>query len=387
MKIQAFLIFFTIVLLVYGGVNTYIYIRGMQALPSGSPVRNWFTPVFWFFVSTFIAARILERVYPSAFTCIITWIGSFWLGFMLFFILSLVLIDLVRLTNWIWPWLPGWIVSNPAATKWALFRIVLALSTILVAASYMNARIPVIRHLEVTIRKPNAVSGSMRIVMASDIHLGTIIASRKAERLVNTINSLKPDIVLFPGDIVDEDIAPVINQNLGAALQQISAPLGVFGITGNHEFIGGVGPAVKYLEEHGIRMLRDTALLIDQRFWLVGRNDRDMVRFTGKPRMELSELLAGTDLSYPVILMDHQPFNLQDHASSGIDLQLSGHTHHGQIWPLNYITSAIYEVSRGYKQIGRSHFYVSNGYGTWGPPIRLGNRPEIVEITVKFEKE
>lgn len=385
MKTQAFLIFFTIVLLVYGGINTYIYIRGMQALPAGSPVRSWFTPLFWFIVSTFILARILERVYPSAFTCIITWIGSFWLGFMLFFVLSLLLIDLIRLSHWVWPWLPDWIISNPFRTKWILFWIVLGSSTVLVAASYMNARIPVIRHLQVTIRKPSTLPGTLRIVMASDIHLGTIIASRKAERLVHTINSLNPDIVLFAGDIVDEDIAPVINQNLGASLQEISAPLGVYGITGNHEFIGGVGPAVRYLEEHGIRMLRDSAIFIDNRFWLVGRDDRDGVRFTGKQRKELSQLLEKIDLSYPVILMDHQPFNLTEHAAQGIDLQLSGHTHHGQIWPLNHITSAIYEVSRGYKRIGNGHFYVSNGYGTWGPPIRLGNRPEIVEITVQFE--
>jgi len=96
-------------------------------------------------------------------------------------------------------------------------------------------------------------------------------------------------------------------------------------------------------------------------------------------------VLSGADPSYPVILMDHQPFNLDKAAEAGVDLQLSGHTHHGQIWPLNYITKAIYEVSWGYKEIGRTQFYVSCGYGTWGPPVRLGNRPEIMNIRIKFE--
>jgi uncharacterized protein len=386
MKTGQMIIFISIVTLIYGGINAYIYIRGTNAFPSGSSGRIWFTVIFWALACTFVLARFLERAYPSTFTGIITWIGSFWLGFMLFFVLFLVVIDLVRLTDGIWHYLPSFLSENPLKTRRWLFWSVLGLSTILVTISYLNARIPAIRHLEITINKPAAKPGSVKIVMASDIHLGTIIASRKAERLVKTINRLKPDIVLFAGDIVDEDIAPVINQNLGASLQQIKAPLGVYGITGNHEFIGGVGPAVKYLQDHGITMLRDTAVLIDNRFWLVGREDRDGGRFAGKERKKTEILLQEIDTSLPIVLMDHQPFNLAHHATLGIDLQVSGHTHHGQLWPLNYITNAIFEVSRGYKQIGNTHFYVSTGYGTWGPPLRLGNRPEIVEIVVHFTK-
>jgi predicted MPP superfamily phosphohydrolase len=221
--------------------------------------------------------------------------------------------------------------------------------------------------------------------MASDIHLGTIIARRKANRLVETINSLKPDIILFAGDVVDEDLAPVIKNNLGANLLQLKARLGVYAITGNHEYIGGAEPAIKYLTEHGVTMIRDTAIFIDQRFWLAGRDDRDKPRFSGKPRKELAEVLASVDHSYPLILMDHQPFNLEKSVEQGVDLQLSGHTHHGQLWPFNYITSAIYEVSSGYKKIGNTNIFVSNGYGTWGPPVRLGNRPEIVQIKLTFE--
>jgi predicted MPP superfamily phosphohydrolase len=132
-------------------------------------------------------------------------------------------------------------------------------------------------------------------------------------------------------------------------------------------------------------VLRDTAILVDNRFYLVGREDRDRSRFIGKPRKELDELMQTVNLSLPVIMMDHQPFNLGRVAKLGIDLQLSGHTHHGQMWPFNHITTAIYELSRGYKMIGNTHFYVSTGFGTWGPPVRLGNRPEIVQIILKFD--
>lgn len=384
MKTTQFLIFLTIVLVVYGAVNFYIFIRGFQAIPPGSGWRTWFSLIFWGLASTFILARILERAYPSLLSGIITWIGSFWLGFMLFFFLSVVLIDLLRLLNSFLHFFPSWIYTDPLQTRLTTLFVVLGLASLLVAVSFVNARIPRVKELNLVISKPKAVPGDLVIVMASDIHLGTIIASRKANRLVKTINSLHPDLVLFAGDIVDEDLTPVIRNDLGGALSRIEAPFGVYGITGNHEYIGGVEAAVKYLEDHGIRMLRDTAVLIQNRFYLVGRDDRDKPRFTGKPRKDIEELLAAPDTEYPVILMDHQPFNLVRHSQLGIDLQLSGHTHDGQLWPLTYLIDAIYEVGWGYKKIGNTHFYVSSGFGTWGPPLRLGNRPEILKINVKF---
>ncbi|MBE0647651.1 MAG: metallophosphoesterase [Bacteroidales bacterium] len=384
MKTTQFLIFFSIVLVVYGAVNFYIYIRGLQAIPTGSGWRLWFSLIFWGVASTFILARILERTYPCLFTGIITWIGSFWLGFMLFFFLAVVLIDLARLFNSFLHFFPSSFYADPAPTKLITLFTVLGLSVILVAVSFINARNPRIKELNLTISKPNAIPGELTIAMASDIHLGTIIASRKANRMVEKINAMNPDLVLFAGDIVDEDLAPVINNNLGEALSRIKSRLGVYAITGNHEYIGGVNSAVEYLENHGVRMLRDTSVFLNEQFYLVGRDDRDKPRFTGKPRKELAEIMVSVDTAFPVILMDHQPFNLAKHAQMGIDLQLSGHTHHGQIWPFNYITDAIYEISWGYRQIGNTHFYVSSGYGTWGPPLRLGNRPEIVKINLRF---
>jgi hypothetical protein len=255
---------------------------------------------------------------------------------------------------------------------------------ITVAAGFINARLPRIRHFDIEINKKVNGDKSLKIVLVSDIHMGTLIAKRRTNHLVEKIINLKPDLVLFAGDIVDEDLAPVIRRNLGEMLSHIKAKYGVYGITGNHEYIGGAESAVKYLRTHGINILRDTAVFVDDYFYLVGRDDRDKPRFTGKERKSLEEIMAQVDRSYPVILMDHQPFNLAKTVEQGVDLQVSGHTHHGQLWPFNYITHAIYELSWGYKQIGQTHFYVSSGFGSWGPPIRLGNRPEIVEILVRF---
>ncbi|HNY02698.1 MAG TPA: hypothetical protein PKG48_08935, partial [Bacteroidales bacterium] len=173
-------------------------------------------------------------------------------------------------------------------------------------------------------------------------------------------------------------------RDLGTNLTRIRAKYGVYAITGNHEYIGGAEAAVQYLWDHGLTMLRDTAVYIEPGLYLVGREDRDRPRFSGKERKELAEIMSGIDRTKPVILLDHQPFHLEQAEEQGADLQLSGHTHHGQLWPFNYITLAMYEVSSGYKKKGNTHVYVSPGFGTWGPPVRIGNRPEIVLIRIHF---
>ena len=135
-------------------------------------------------------------------------------------------------------------------------------------------------------------------------------------RIVKIINSLNPDIVLFAGDLVDEDIEPVIRQNLGETLRQIKSKYGIYGITGNHEYIGGVEPACKYLIEHGVIMLRDSVAKVANAFTLVGREDVSIRQFNGKKRKQLSELMNGVDTTLPVILMDHQGYISRLHAES-----------------------------------------------------------------------
>jgi len=303
---------------------------------------------------------------------------------MLYFFLLILSLDLIRLFNHFFHFLPKVFYTDYGKTKLIIFYLSLAVVSLVVLSGFINARTARIKVLSYIIpKKVNGVK-SLRMVMVSDVHMGNLIAKRKTNRLVTKINELKPDIVVFAGDLVDEDLAPVIKNNLGEALTKIQSRLGVFAIPGNHEYIGGAEDAIKYLSEHGIIMLRDTSVFLENSFYLVGRDDRDKIRFTGKKRKEISELLYGIDKSFPIILLDHQPFNLNKAADLGVDLQLSGHTHHGQVWPFNYITNAMYDVSWGTKKIGETQYYVSSGFGTWGPPIRIGNRPEIVLINLTF---
>jgi predicted MPP superfamily phosphohydrolase len=139
------------------------------------------------------------------------------------------------------------------------------------------------------------------------------------------------------------------------------------------------------LHDHNIQLLNDTAVLIENSFYLVGREDISISQFTQQKRKELSAIIEDVDKSKPMILLDHQPYKLDQAEKNGIDLQLSGHTHHGQLWPFNFITKAVYELSHGYKQKGTTHYYVSCGIGGWGPPMRTNSRPEIVSIKMHFK--
>jgi hypothetical protein len=385
MRTIGFVIFFSIFFVIYGLVNYYIFIRGWQALPPAAPWRRAYLLVFLVLALSFIVGRFLERAWISPISDVLVWTGSFWLGAMLYFFLTVLILDILRLLNHVLSFYPRWVVDNYQSAKLWLALAAIGFVILILIAGHINALLPRVKTLTLRIPKKTEGVRSLSIAVATDIHLGTIIGRNRIDRITERINEMDADLVLLPGDIVDEDLRPVIRQNLGESLKNIRSRYGVVAITGNHEYIGGAQRACDYLTEHGVTMLRDGVLRIEGGIYLVGREDRSREQFSGSKRRPLEDIMAGIDKNYPVILMDHQPFRLEEAVNNGADLQLSGHTHHGQLWPFSYVTDAIYEVSLGYKQIGRTHFYVSSGVGTWGPPVRVGNRPEIVHLTLLFD--
>jgi uncharacterized protein len=385
MKTIGFIIFFAIFFTVLGLISLYIFIRGLQSMPAESSLRHAYTIAFWIIASSFLAGRLLEKALPSALADFLLWMGSFWLAAVLYFLIAVVLLDLLRLANYFIPFFPAIITHNYSQAKYLTSAGILGLVGLLLLGGHINAMMPRIKKLNIAITKKSIHMKSLNIAVVSDIHLGTIVGRAHFDSIVNKINGLNPDLVLLPGDIVDEDLAPVIKQNLGEALMNLKSRFGIYAITGNHEYIGGVEKACAYLKEHNITMLRDQSIKINDSFFLVGREDRSMNWAAGSRRKDLADILSYIDKSYPVILMDHQPFGLEEAAQQGVDLQLSGHTHNAQLWPLNYIVQAMYRLAWGYEKIGNTHYYVSDGVGTWGPPVRIGNRPEIVNIILSFQ--
>jgi hypothetical protein len=300
---------------------------------------------------------------------------------MLYFSLTILLFDIIRLLNYFFHFLP----EITQALRFKIGIITVAFISLVVLAGTINAWSTRVKEIALTIPKKVTGSREMKIVMASDLHLGALIGERREEKLVRIINNQKPDLVLLCGDLVDGDIASVLRKNLGRHLQEIKSRMGVYAIAGNHEYIGGIQKTLPYLESININILRDKVLTLENGVQLIGRDDRDNRRMGENGRQSLKELMTGIDKTFPVIVMNHQPFNLDEATVENVDLHLSGHTHHGQLWPLSYITKAVFELSWGFLKKGNTNFYVSSGFGSWGPPVRIGNSPEVVVFKIKFE--
>jgi len=375
------ILFFSIVLTIYSLVNIYIYYKGYRSFPVLQENKLLYAFTFFILAALFIAAKFLESRHSSLITDILNIIGGFWLAFMLYGFLFFMLSDII---------LAGLKLSGAISgenimifRKWS-FIITLSASGLLIAGGFINAVIPVVTRYDITINKSAGEIKDLRIAAVSDIHLGSVIRKRSMRKLSAMLRELHPDLVLLLGDIIDGEIGPVLRGDL---LQYFTYPRGndgLFAITGNHEFIGGGERTIPYIESKGIKVLKDEVVTLKGGIQLIGRIDKDSFRFYRKERLPLDSLMKEVDTTKPVILLDHQPFHLSEAAEKGVDLELSGHTHNGQMWPLNYITGKIYELSYGYLKKGNTNFIVSSGFGLWGPRVRSGSRSEVMLITIHF---
>jgi uncharacterized protein len=234
-----------------------------------------------------------------------------------------------------------------------------------------------------TIQKKAGGLKELTVVAVSDLHLGTVLGRAQLNRVAAMVNDCRPDIVLLAGDVFDEDVFESVEQDISRTLRELRPPFGVFAVTGNHEYYCGVEKAVSYLQKGNLTVLQDSAVRIRDAFYLAGRKDKTAERLASG-RKGLTDILASVDKSLPVILMDHQPFHLEEAQQNGVDLQVSGHTHHGQLFPLNLMYGLIYEKDWGYVKKEATHVVVSCGAGTWGPPLRTNSPSEVMLLKLKF---
>jgi len=311
----------------------------------------------------------------------ITLVGSFWLGAMLYFFLVLVFIDLLRIINHYFNLFPQFIRYNIVMFDRILSICVFVLVSATLILGYHSARNSKITQIGIPLEKLSPKHNALSIVQISDVHLGTIIDKERLIEIVDLTNALDTDLVLITGDLVDENVAKL--EDMVNPLSRIKSRLGVYAVTGNHEFYAGVDEAVRFMEQAGVCVLRNRYVTVDSILNLVGVDDITGERQFGIKNPSLEVITRGMNKSLPTILMNHTPINLEEAEAVGVDLQLSGHTHKGQLFPLNFITGLVYTIHSGYARIGKMQIYVSNGVGTWGPPVRVGAPPEIVHITLK----
>ncbi len=377
-------LFFTIFFTVYTTLNYYVFIRGWQVLASISYLRPYYVIVFVAVAYGYVFSKLLYKFLPPLVYDIWLGIGAIWFAFLVYFILSLLGLDLIRLLESFFHFLPKFIYNNFEQTKKITAIVIITLVGLVVFLGNLNKRDISVRILELQLPKGDGKLSEVNIVAASDLHLSPIDGERLLSRIIDKMNSLNPDIILLSGDIVDDKAEILEQRKIGESFKKLNPKYGIYTINGNHEFINEVEASVRYAEHLGMNVLRDNHVLIDSSFYVVGREDSTMYQFTGKHRNTLKQILASINTNLPVVLLDHTPYKLEEAQNNNVALQLSGHTHHGQIWPANIITNMIYEVSWGYKKKGNTHYYVTSGAGTWGPPVRTGSKSEIVNIKIKF---
>jgi uncharacterized protein len=358
--------------------------RGWQSLSYLPLLKPFFITVFLLFSLSFILVKIFSEKIPPLLYDSLLWIGSLWFAFLLYFVLILLLIDLTRLIDQFISFIPVTLKSPNSLTKFSIGLGVTVLVLLITLVGFINRTNFKIKTLELTIPKQNSALTELNIVMFSDLHLSPINDESFLTKIVEKVNSLKPDIILLPGDIVDDKPEILKRNGIGESFKKLNPGFGVLACTGNHEFINGAENSVKFMKDKGISVLRDELIKINDSLYIIGREDKG-VSFTGDVRKSLNEILKEKSENLPTILLDHTPTGLNEAAENKVDLQLSGHTHNGQMFPLNFITRMIYEVSWGYLKKEETHYYVSSGVGSWGPPVKLASNAEIVNIKIRFK--
>jgi hypothetical protein len=240
---------------------------------------------------------------------------------------------------------------------------------------------PSIDEFAVRVPRLHRAFDGLRIVQVSDIHIGDVLGREFLQDMVRRCNALKPDLVAVTGDLVDGRVDRI--GSTIAELQGLRSRFGSYFITGNHEFYSGDVAWCAALEQMGLTVLRNRTVTLrdgDAQLDLVGVDDYGQRE---QPRgWDLEAAVAGRDPERPAVLLAHQPRAVEDGLAKGIGLQLSGHTHGGQMFPITGLVSALWTYSAGLYRVGEGHVYVHRGTGFWGPPMRIGSSPEIAAITL-----
>ena len=318
----------------------------------------------------FFVALFFGNALPTKFVSILYNIGTSWVIILLYLLIIFLICDLIRITNLVN------IKQFMYGSWYGCAGVAVIISTLLIIGNinyYNKKRV----EIDIEISKPINKKNNLKIVLINDLHLGYGILKKELESWLPLLNRENADIVLIAGDVIDNFTKPIEEQKMYKTLRKINAKLGVFMALGNHEYIGDIDESINFIKKSNITLLRDTAVLINNDFYIVGRDD-----FSRKYRKSLSAILENIDKTKPIIVIDHQPIRLKEARINGVDLQVSGHTHNGQIFPINFIAKWLFKKSYGFLKQGETNYYISSGLGIWGGKFRIGTRSEYVVINL-----
>jgi len=294
--------------------------------------------------------------------------GTAALFILIYLVMTFLVLDIGRLVRLV----PKTFLFDSAAGSATVFVLIAGIFIYGYFKFLHKERVP----LELTTEKTlSVVNKELKIVMISDLHLGYTIRLDEFKGWIDKLNAENADLILIGGDIIDRSLRAVNDQEMAQEFHRLNAP--VYACLGNHEYLSGVDGSVEFYKAAGIHLLRDETATV-KGINIIGRDDRSNMR--RKPLAQLTEQL---DMSRYTILLDHQPYSLEKAEQAGIDFQLSGHTHYGQVWPISWIEDAIYEDAFGPLTKGNTQYYVTSGIGLWGGKFRIGTRSEYVVAQLK----
>ena len=360
--------------------------RVWHLLPFAIAMR-WVTVgvlVMWFCTIFIAFSGVIEKM-PLGLATAVYEVGYSFIFILLYMVMLFLVLDLGRLAH-IVP--KTWLFDNG-------YTSIGILAVMLLLFGYGNIHYNNKVREQIGIKTDKAISSdkkSTRIVLLSDLHLGYHNRRSDFRKWVDMINAEQPDLILIAGDIIDISIRPLIEENMAEEFHRLKAP--VYACLGNHEYYSSQTMARRFYREAGITLLQDSVAKIGN-LCIIGRDDRTnmqrkslamiMQEARKKGLISTSYLHHGTYSNEFLILLDHQPYHLEEAEQNGIDFQFSGHTHHGQVWPISWITDALYEKAYVSLQKSNTQYYISSGMGIWGGKFRIGTQSEYVVLTIEHK--
>jgi hypothetical protein len=378
-----FVVFLAIVVAILGAIHLYLWQR---------LVRDAITHRRWRRVAGFallagpvliLATVLAEPALPRPYSALLAWPGYLWLGLMFYLMVVLALLEL--------PVLVGWLVQRRRGVDQSRRRLLRQGAAIAagVAAAGIGGygvsrayRPPTVKRLVVPLARLDPRADGLRVVVIADIHVSPLYGAGQVERVVETVNGLDADIVAVVGDMVSGEVERVRQE--AAPLSGMRSRYGSFFVTGNHEYYNGYQEWIEAADELGLRVLRNERVEIAHRggvIDLAGVNDQEGSGYDDPPDYQAA--LGDRDPIRPVLLMAHQPVQVHEAARYGVDLQLSGHTHGGQVYPFDLLVRLQQPAVSGLSEIDGTLVYVTNGAGFWGPPMRVGADPDVTLLELR----
>jgi uncharacterized protein len=358
-------------LTVYTCMHVLVYYRARVLLPDRWGVQLLFIFFLILMITAPIGTRLLERSGYEWAAKLVGYIGYYWMGFVFLSLWGFLVVGVIGLA---FKLLNSLSITNlpPIAGKGSSL-IVFATVLVICVYGHMEAHRIKVERVEIKTDKLPQGMQRFKIAQISDVHLGIINGKGRLEEIVDLIRAEQPDLLVATGDLVDGDMAR--NGEIHELLNQIQPPFGKYAVTGNHEFYAGLAQALETIERSGFRVLRGEGVTIDGVLNVVGIDDPTIRSATDE-----TSLLTSSRNGLFTLFLKHRP-EVPKESLGLFDLQLSGHTHLGQIFPFRFLTGMVYPMQNGlYDLAGGSKLYTSRGSGTWGPPIRVLSPPEVTII-------